>query len=48
MNEQNKANERLQRGVYTDVHNPRKAQFNAIMRRSKEAIYYIYIILLIL
>jgi len=24
-------------GAYTDVRNPRKAQFNAVMRRSEEA-----------
>ncbi len=36
MNKQNKANEHFQRGAYTDVLNPRKAQFNAVMRRSEE------------
>lgn len=35
MNKQNKANEHFRRGAYTKVRNPRKAQFNAVMRRSE-------------
>ena len=30
--EQDEANEHLRRGVYTDVNDPRKAQFNEVLR----------------
>lgn len=35
MNKQNKANEHFRRGAYTEVRNPRIAQFYAVMRRSE-------------